>query len=166
MGILCTFGFHNWDGCKCTKCSKIRDEKHNWKINCEMCSICNKKSGKVHQKEGCRCINCDTTFHTVKNCICLHCQKEFHEFDYYKLEFNNFKASVVKNFNACKCKKCGKTLHKLSYDSHECMICGEIFHQYIKVGEPWKMVDPDWDIEKTQIKYRCKICGNTFAGDA
>ena len=37
--MKCLFG-HKWDGCKCSKCGKIRDEGHTWK-GC-VCSKCGK----------------------------------------------------------------------------------------------------------------------------
>lgn len=35
--MVCLFG-HKWDGCKCEKCGKIRDEQHDWKGL--VCSVC------------------------------------------------------------------------------------------------------------------------------
>lgn len=40
MGFKCTFGMHDWDGCKCTSCGKTRDEVHDWSKDCEKCSKC------------------------------------------------------------------------------------------------------------------------------
>jgi len=37
--MACIFG-HKWDGCKCTKCGKIRDEGHIW--NDRICTVCGK----------------------------------------------------------------------------------------------------------------------------
>jgi len=37
--MACLFG-HKWDGCKCTKCGKTRDEEHNWKDR--SCTVCGK----------------------------------------------------------------------------------------------------------------------------
>ncbi|MCL2020142.1 MAG: hypothetical protein FWG70_10365 [Oscillospiraceae bacterium] len=38
--------FHKWDGCKCSKCGKIRDEQHNFiqlEGQCKQkCSVCDK----------------------------------------------------------------------------------------------------------------------------
>ena len=166
MNIICKLGFHSWNGCKCRKCSITRDEQHNWKKNCEKCSICNKSRENVHQRKGCSCINCHTTFHTVKDCICSKCLKEFHEFDLYNFEFGFGSPSLVKNINACFCKKCRQTIHLLNYNSHKCDRCGQTFHQYIKVGETWSTRDTDWDVQRTVSKYRCKVCGDSYVGDA
>lgn len=32
---------HKWDGCKCSRCGKVRDEQHAW-IGCK-CSRCGKE---------------------------------------------------------------------------------------------------------------------------
>jgi len=43
MGFMCYIGVHRWEGCKCTQCSKTRDEGHRWddgstgKHVCEVC---------------------------------------------------------------------------------------------------------------------------------
>ena len=38
--MACLFG-HKWNGCKCTKCGKTRDELHDWKK--DTCKNCGKK---------------------------------------------------------------------------------------------------------------------------
>lgn len=40
MNIKCTLRFHEWQGCKCSSCGKIRDEGHDWSY-C-MCAKCEK----------------------------------------------------------------------------------------------------------------------------
>ncbi len=40
MPISCILGFHNWDGCKCSRCSKTRDDGHDWSKDCKKCSRC------------------------------------------------------------------------------------------------------------------------------
>ncbi len=57
MGIPCIFGFHNWGGCKCTRCGKSRDEEHKW--------------------NGCKCTTCGKTNHDwSENCEkCARCGK-------------------------------------------------------------------------------------------
>jgi hypothetical protein len=42
VGISCTFGFHNWDGCTCTRCGRIRDDRHHWSEDGERCRRCGK----------------------------------------------------------------------------------------------------------------------------
>jgi len=43
--MACLFG-HKWDGCKCTKCGKYRDEQHQW-VGCK-CKICGKTEISRH----------------------------------------------------------------------------------------------------------------------
>ena len=61
MGISCLFG-HKWNGCKCERCGKMRDEGHDFKPipgKCEeKCSICGKVRSRPHRFENCRCIIC------------------------------------------------------------------------------------------------------------
>ncbi len=30
MKWRCLFGRHNWNGCRCERCGKTRDEQHDW----------------------------------------------------------------------------------------------------------------------------------------
>ena len=50
--MACLFG-HKWDGCKCTKCGKTRDEGHDWD-GCK-CTKCGKTRDEGHKWEGARC---------------------------------------------------------------------------------------------------------------
>ena len=45
MAISCLFG-HKWNGCKCSRCGKTRDESHAWK-GCT-CTICGKTRDEGH----------------------------------------------------------------------------------------------------------------------
>jgi len=47
MKLLCIFGFHKYDGCKCSACGKIRDQDHDWSEDCEKCLICDKVRVRV-----------------------------------------------------------------------------------------------------------------------
>lgn len=38
MKIMCTFGNHSWNGCRCSLCGKQRDQDHNWD-QC-VCTVC------------------------------------------------------------------------------------------------------------------------------
>lgn len=42
MLLKCKLGFHSWNGCKCTKCGKARDEQHKWSN--WICTVCEKKN--------------------------------------------------------------------------------------------------------------------------
>ncbi|MEA5047529.1 MAG: hypothetical protein VB034_02850 [Eubacteriales bacterium] len=53
--MACLFG-HKWNGCKCTKCGKTRDEHHDW--NGCICRICGKTRDENHDWNGCKCRIC------------------------------------------------------------------------------------------------------------
>ena len=94
MGILCKFGFHTWDGCKCSKCGKTRNEEHNWSKDCEECSKCGKTKDEGHDwsKDCEKCVLCGRTregahqwsspqlnsdndlYEVVRECSCCHAQ--------------------------------------------------------------------------------------------
>lgn len=40
MSIKCKLGMHQWDGCQCTVCGKVRDEHHDLSLDCEKCARC------------------------------------------------------------------------------------------------------------------------------
>jgi uncharacterized protein (TIGR02145 family) len=51
MKIKCLIGIHNWNGCKCFKCGKVRNDQHHWK-KC-MCTQCGKVRNEQHDlKDG------------------------------------------------------------------------------------------------------------------
>lgn len=56
MNIKCILGSHIWEGCKCTQCSKIRNEQHIWN-GCK-CSRCNTTRNKQHEWDGSQCSRC------------------------------------------------------------------------------------------------------------
>jgi len=38
VATKCISVFHNWNGCKCSKCGRIRDEQHSWDgCKCKEC---------------------------------------------------------------------------------------------------------------------------------
>jgi len=81
MNFKCLFG-HQWNGCKCERCGKTRDEGHNYLAvdgKCiEKCSICNKERGIEHKWNGCKCERCGKTRneqHSLKNGKCCKCEK-------------------------------------------------------------------------------------------
>ena len=77
--MACIFG-HKWDGCKCSKCGKTRDELHNWQ-GCK-CSRCGKTRNEEHQWQRVsgkclmRCAICSaekSMSHEWDGCICKNC---------------------------------------------------------------------------------------------
>jgi hypothetical protein len=108
MGIKCKLGFHNWDGCKCTDCGKIRDEQHDWK-GCK-CLKCDKTRDEQHDwsKDCKKCAKCNKTSdedHNWNGCICTKCAKDEHEW--------------IKDSKYCICAKCGlKQKHNWSSEEY------------------------------------------------
>lgn len=78
--MACLFG-HKWDGCKCAKCGKTRNEGHDWDLCKGLCKRCGATQSKQHDWDLCKglCKRCGAT------------QFEQHDWD------------------GCKCTRCGKT---------------------------------------------------------
>ncbi len=124
--MACLFG-HKWNGCKCTKCGKTRNEGHE--LNFCTCRICGAKLNENHD------------WQPVENkCAerCSVCRKERkREHSYITVE------------GKCeeKCSRCGQTRqipHK--WQDGYCMVCGE------KQADPeaTKLInilksDPNWE---------------------
>lgn len=75
MSIKCTFGFHTWNGCICSKCGK---EQHDLSNDCEKCAKCGKISNLKHDwSRNCnKCYKCGKTreeHHVFINDICKNC---------------------------------------------------------------------------------------------
>lgn len=49
---------HAWQGCKCSKCGKIRAEGHDWAKDCEKCCHCGVERANSHKGTGCECTAC------------------------------------------------------------------------------------------------------------
>ncbi|MBF0231153.1 MAG: hypothetical protein HQK63_16415 [Desulfamplus sp.] len=48
MGLLCFLGIHDWDGCRCTKCSEgTRDEYHDYDNISGLCKKCGSKKETI-----------------------------------------------------------------------------------------------------------------------
>lgn len=61
--MACLFG-HKWNGCKCDKCGKVRDEQHDWDLCRGKCNRCGKTRDEQHDWDGCKCKRCGTTRNT------------------------------------------------------------------------------------------------------
>lgn len=94
MGLRCAFGFHAWQGCRCTLCRMTRDLEHNWdgclcekcgvqrdeghKWNRCVCSKCKAKRDEKHQWERCKCRICGAVRdeqHEIDGLLCKICKK-------------------------------------------------------------------------------------------
>jgi len=47
MSFKCKIGFHDWNGCKCSACGKVRKQQHDWSVDFEKCSICGFEKPKI-----------------------------------------------------------------------------------------------------------------------
>ena len=70
--MVCLFG-HKWNGCKCEKCNKTREEGHLFQKTNEclsICIVCGRISSNHKMKSGSmksqKCIKCDEEFYAVK----------------------------------------------------------------------------------------------------
>jgi ankyrin repeat protein len=63
MSIKCMLGMHSWDGCKCTKCDKTRDELHNWN-GCK-CDICRNTRDEQHNWINGNCSVCKRSINSI-----------------------------------------------------------------------------------------------------
>ena len=87
--IRCTFGFHDWDACKCRRCDKIKpvdDPAHDWDACiCRHCGARKPVSDGAHDWDGCKCRKCglidwnaDRSKHDWNKCECRRCGKVEH----------------------------------------------------------------------------------------
>lgn len=93
MKILCTFGLHAWEGCRCTRCDKRRDTGHGWE-GCR-CAKCAKVRDSEHAWEACKCSRCARTrdeAHVWEGCKCRVCAKT---------------RNTEHQFEGCRCVRCG-----------------------------------------------------------
>lgn len=75
MAFLCTFGLHAWEGCKCSRCGKTRDEEHSWD-GCK-CRRCGTARDAEHSWGDCRCLRCGKMRdHSWKEGKCSRCGEE------------------------------------------------------------------------------------------
>jgi len=108
--ILCTFGYHLWNGCICTRksCSTKRDAFHEWS-GC-ICFKCNIRRDSDHSWEGCICAQCGKKRdkeHSWEGCVCSKCGKGRDKEHSWKI---------------CICTKCNQTRH--NYVRGYCINCG------------------------------------------
>ena len=113
MNISCIFGFHKWAGCKCSACSKTRDEGHAWTKDCEKCATCGATRQNAHKWAGCKCSSCgnvrDQDHDWAKDCErCSRCGAT---------------RTSAHTWTACSCSRCGQQRHE--WNGTQCTKCGE-----------------------------------------
>jgi hypothetical protein len=57
VGLSCMLG-HKWNGCKCERCGKVRDEQHDWDLCKGKCKRCGKYGSVQHDWNGYKCVRC------------------------------------------------------------------------------------------------------------
>jgi uncharacterized protein (TIGR02145 family) len=125
MSFKCNIGLHNWEGCTCTECGKIREEGHEVSADCSKCSKCGTNLGDQH----------DWSQHCNKCSICGKVREDQH--------------SWLKDCE--KCTKCGHIrtgMHKM--EDGICTVCGYgtfhdeadgSIHRIVKIGSQIVMAD-------------------------
>ncbi|NLI52885.1 MAG: hypothetical protein GX417_01015 [Clostridiales bacterium] len=69
---------HDWEGCKCKRCGKTRDEGHDWDLCKGKCKRCGKACDEQHDWDGCKCKRCGKVRdeqHDWDGCQCTRCGK-------------------------------------------------------------------------------------------
>ncbi|MDR0333690.1 MAG: hypothetical protein LBI15_09525 [Dysgonamonadaceae bacterium] len=98
---ICTKIDHDWDGCKCFRCGKVRDEQHDW----EGC-ICNRCGKDRHDWGDCECKRCGKV-HDWIGCKCIRCGQEHHDWGEGGAHYHD----VAGGHGGCTiyyyCNKCG-----------------------------------------------------------
>ena len=116
---------------------------HNWRNNCEQCSICGKKRKNQHNWVGCSCSLCDqrrAIHHDwTKDCeMCSICGKTKNEqHDWSKNCERCYKCGKASenhhDWNGCKCLRCetNRDFHHDWSTIYKCSICGKKLSQQI-----------------------------------
>jgi hypothetical protein len=144
MSIKCLLGFHDWEGCKCSLCGKIRDEQHDWTKDCEKCSVCGKTRKNQHDWSGCKCAICGNIrveghIWVKELCnICNSTKKEiFMKHLYAKIDIF-YNLSIFMNFTI------SQKLTSYDTDFEKKRVYKEIFQPFTEIIDRW-----GWeDIEK------------------
>ena len=139
MTFACLLGMHNWTGCKCSGCGKVRDEGHDWSKDCEKCSRCGTTRNHAHRwGQNCeQCSQCGArrnNAHEWKGCRCTRCatiRDEEHDWntDCNRCSRCGKTRADAHTWNGCKCSACRAARdegHDWSKDCNKCAKCGKI----------------------------------------
>ncbi len=99
MSFKCNIGIHDWDGCTCKNCGKIRDDHHDLSVDCEKCSKCGQVINDNHDWS-----------HDCEKCFkCGKTREDAHSWSH----------------DCEKCSDCGKTrIDKHQMENGMCTVCG------------------------------------------
>ena len=95
---------HKWNGCKCKRCGKTRNEGHDWTNlnNCiKKCTRCGEQR-ETHDWDGCTCKKCGKV------------QDKGHRNRFSNLNLN-LNLSLAKEVVIACCASCGKELWRKDY---------------------------------------------------
>jgi hypothetical protein len=139
MRFRCLLGMHNWTGCKCSRCGKVRDEGHDWSKDCEKCCRCGMTQTHAHRwGENCeQCSECGArrkNAHEWKGCKCPRCgtiRDEEHDWnaDCSRCSRCGKTRTDAHTWNGCRCSVCRTARdegHDWSNDCNKCARCGKI----------------------------------------
>lgn len=150
--MACIFG-HKWNGCKCTKCGKTRDEGHDWNFCKGVCRICGKTRTPSHRWNGCICADCgkkQDRGHEWDGCKCRLCGKtrdRDHQWVGCKCKVCGATRDEGHRWKGCKCTRCGKIRNEgHEWDGCTCTRCG----RKQAAGHIWKT---------ERMVSRCVKCG-------
>lgn len=89
MSVKCSIGVHDWSGCTCLECGKIRNSHHDLAKDCEKCEKCGQEFEDEHNwsKDCEKCSACGKTraaaHHWLNNCekcsTCGQTRKDIHK---------------------------------------------------------------------------------------
>lgn len=116
MGIKCLFNIHQWNGCKCEKCGKIRYEGHVWK-GCK-CELCGTVRDEGHDWNGCVCSRCKKTRHKWADGICKVCGEVCHH--------PNWEVVYEKNYGTMDYDSAGRSVDDFVVTLYRCGKCGQL----------------------------------------
>ena len=99
MSLKCLLG-HKWNGCKCGRCGKIRNEQHDWD-GCK-CKQCGKTRDEQHDQNGCMCKRCGKIMHDWKEIdirrTCIYVSQDCSAYGY---------EDVFEKITTYRCQICG-----------------------------------------------------------
>ena len=92
---------HKWQGCKCEKCGRIRDQEHEWEgCRCKICGKVNHVYEVVHEEyifgDGCK-------WDSAQECDGPHCGTWCDSY---------YKGREARTIRTLKCKYCGETIRE------------------------------------------------------
>jgi len=111
----CLFG-HKWDGCKCSKCEKTRNEQHEYDLCKGKCKRCDATQTEQHDWNGCKCSRCGKA------------RDEQHDWDECNVKCSRCgKAGEARHdWSGRKCSKCGAAKRcEHEWKGETCTHCGE-----------------------------------------